>query len=147
MLLAFSIFMLLCFISALFLNNDVMNYIFVISILISGILILTSIILLIFGQIYKKEIEISEAEIEELNINSAINVDQIKKKTEIKYFGNILRITNDRESYELDNSTAFELLKKRNKISVKNHFIKINELDMSPKSLLHDIFTSFWGWS
>jgi hypothetical protein len=146
-LLIFCLFMLVSFISLWFTDSEFMESVAAIFILASGALILISIFLIIFRQIFKKTIEVHEDQIEALHINSQVDMSQIKEKAEIAYFGNSLKIINDPKDYELNNTTTFELLKNNGAITTINTSIKIKGLDIPPKEIFKSVAGALFGWN
>ena len=140
-LLIFSFFMLLFFISFWFAESDLMKYTFMISLFGCAGLILISIIFLIIRQNKKQTIELDKTEIAELNINSKISFEKIAKETEIEFSGNEIKTKSDLKVYEINNKSAFELLKSGQEIKIKNLTKKNSGLDMSPKELFSDLMS------
>jgi hypothetical protein len=146
-LLIFCLFMIISFISFWFSNSEFMKNVGAISLLATGVLILTSIILVISRHILKKAIEINEDQIEALIINSHVDVSQIKDKKELGYFGNRLQIMGGKHTYELKNTTAFGLLKSSHRIKTSNTTSKVRSLEIPPKEILKDVAGALFGWS
>ncbi|MEP0262932.1 hypothetical protein [Dokdonia sp.] len=145
-LLIFCLFMLISLISFWFTNNEIMEAVFVIFLFAGGAMLLISILLLILRQTFKEAIEVNVSQIETLHINSQIDVSQIKERAEIAYFGNSLKIIHSQKDYELNNKTAFKLLKDNDTIITINTSIKIKELDIPPKEVFKAVMGTLFGW-
>ncbi|QIJ88294.1 hypothetical protein C7H62_0485 [Mesoflavibacter sp. HG96] len=146
-LLIFGLFMLLFFISFWFPKSDLMKSVYLISLFASGVLIIVSIILIIFRQSKKQTIELDKTEIAELTINSQIGAEKITKDNEIEFSGNEIKTKSESKVYEINNKSAFELLKTGQEIRTKSLTKKTNGLDMSPKELFNDLMSMLWASS
>ena len=146
-MLIFGLFMLLLFLSFWFPENDLMKSIYLISLFTSLGLILISILLLMFRQSRKRNIELDKNQIAELRINSQISPEKISKKSEIEYAGNEIKTDLDSKVYEIDNKTTFELLNSGTNLKSLNRTIKTNGIDISPKELFSDLMSMLWASS
>ncbi len=146
-LLIFGLFMLLFFISFWFPKSDLMKSVYLISLFASGVLIIVSIILIIFRQSKKQTIELDKTEIAELTINSQIGAEKITKDNEIEFSGNEIKTKSESKVFEINNKSAFELLKTGQEIRTKSLTKKTNGLDMSPKELFNDLMSMLWASS
>ena len=118
-----------------------------ISLFASGVLIIVSIILIIFRQSKKQTIELDKTEIAELTINSQIGAEKITKDNEIEFSGNEIKTKSESKVFEINNKSAFELLKTGQEIKTKSLTKKTNGLDMSPKELFNDLLSMLWASS
>ena len=139
--------MLLLFISFWFPKSDLMKSVYLISLFTSGVLIIVSIILSIFRQSKKQTIELDKTQIAELTINSQISPEKISKKSEIEYAGNQIKTNPHSKIYEVDKTTAFELLNSGMNLKTINRTEKNNGFDMSPKELISDLMSMLWASS
>tara|TARA_R110002096_G_C14238283_1_gene692554 strand:+ start:120 stop:620 length:501 start_codon:yes stop_codon:yes gene_type:complete len=146
-LLIFGLFMLLFFISFWFPKSDLMKSVYLISLFASGVLIMVSIILTIFRQSKKQTIELDKTQIVELTINSQIGAEKITKKSEIEYAGNQIKTNLHSKIYEVDKTTAFELLNSGMNLKTINRTKNNNGFDMSPKELISDLMSMLWASS
>ncbi len=92
-------------------------------------------------------IELDKTQIVELTINSPISPEEITKKSEIEYVENEIKTNLDSNIYEIDNTTAFELLKSRKNLKIISRTKKNSRLDMSPKELFNDLMSILWAAS
>ena len=83
----------------------------------------------------------------ELTINSQIEPKNISKKSEIEYCGNELKTTFDSKIYQVDNITAFKLLKSETKLITTSLTKKNSGLDSSPKELFSELMSMLWASS
>ena len=146
-MLIFGLFMLLFFVSFWFQESDLMKSIYLISLFTSFGLILISILLLMFRQSRKRNIELDKNQIAELRINSQISTEKISEKSEIEYAGNEIEMNLDSKIYEIDNKTAFELLNNGTNLKSLNRTIKTNGFDISPKELFSGLMSMLWASS
>ena len=146
-LLIFGFFMLLFFISFWFPKSDLMKSVYLISLYTSGVLVIVSIILTIFRQSKKQTIELEKTQIVELTINSQIGAEKITKKSEIEYAGNEIKTNLHSKIYEVDKTTAFELLNSGMNLKTINRTKNNNRFDMSPKELISDLMSMLWASS
>ncbi|NER15089.1 hypothetical protein GWK08_16665 [Leptobacterium flavescens] len=146
-LLIFALFMLLFFISFWFPNNTLIKNLYAISVFVSGGSILFSVILLIYRQSCKKVIDLDQSEIMELTINSHIDPSKILKLNDIEYAGNQIKVVSDSKIYEIDKSTAFELIKNGSDLNARAFFKKTSRFDFPPKELFNELMSILWAAS
>jgi hypothetical protein len=139
--------MLVFFISFWFPKNALVKNVYLISLFASGGFLLLSIILSIFRQNKKQTLEFDKTHITELTINSEIETEKITKKSEIEFTGNLIKTNSDSKVYEINNESAFDLLKFGNEIKTINLTKKNSGLDMSPKELFNDLMSMLWASS
>ena len=138
-LLIFFLCMVVAFVSLLLNESEFMKKFTVAFMLASMVMIVIAVFLLILRQVFKKTIEVHIDQIEILYINSQVDVNEIKEKEEIEYFGNSLKISNYPKNYELTNTTTFELLKNNDTSTATNTSVKIKALDIPPIEIMKSI--------
>ncbi|MEZ4797894.1 MAG: hypothetical protein R2785_12090 [Flavobacteriaceae bacterium] len=124
-----------------------MKNVYLISLFASGGFILLSLILSILRQNKKQTIELDKTQIVELTINSRIETEKITKKSDIEFTGNLIKTNPDFKVYEINNESAFDLLKSGKEIKTKNLTQKNSGLDMAPKELFNDLISMLWASS
>jgi hypothetical protein len=146
-LLFFGLFMLLFFISFWFPKSDLMKIFYIISVFYYVALIIYSIIITILRQSKKQTIELDKTQIAELTINSQIGAEKITKKSEIEYARTEIKTNLHSKIYEVDNTTAFELLNSGMNLKTINQTKNNNGFDMSPKELISNLMEILWASS
>ena len=146
-LLFLGFFMFLFLISLWFPTSELMKDIYLILLVASVSFILLLIFLLVYRQSIKRTIYLSQNEIVRLTVNSQIDTDKIKEKAEIEYAGNEIETVSDAKLYEIDNTTAFALLKNEGEIKISNSAKKSSGLEIPPKELFNQIISLLWAVS
>ncbi|MDO1501568.1 hypothetical protein Q2T40_15645 [Winogradskyella maritima] len=92
-------------------------------------------------------IEIDIGDVERLTVNSHISAKDIVRVDEIGYSGNFISLIIDKVALEVDNKSAFEILKNANNLNVSSQFINTKNLELSPKELFKSIMSILWASS
>jgi len=115
--------------------------------MLSSVFIVISIILSFYKSFSRKVLFLNIEEILELSVNSNIELDKLRKESEIGYSGNYLIVKDEHQKIEIDNKSTYKLLKCLDSKLLKNERIQGKLLDVSTKDLFNDLMSMLWGAS